>query len=119
MRITEQQYEYALARIEELLPLVDDNTPTNDKNAVELSVVSEMVLAYETEHYPMSKPTVSELISLSLEEHGLTQKELAAMIGVSTTRVNDFVSGKSLPTLPIASKLCKTLGISPAQMLQL
>jgi HTH-type transcriptional regulator/antitoxin HigA len=117
MRITKQQYEYALARIEELLPLVDDKTPTNDKNAIELSIVSEMVIAYETEHYPMSKPTVNELIKLSLEEQGLTQKEAATMIGVSPTRMNDFVSGKSLPSLPIASKLCVKLGISPALML--
>lgn len=37
-KITKEQYEFALARVEELLPLVDDNTPANDKNAVELSI---------------------------------------------------------------------------------
>jgi len=35
-KITKYQYEFALARIEELLPVVDDNTPANDKNAIEL-----------------------------------------------------------------------------------
>ena len=35
MEITKQQYEYALNRIEELLPLVTDETPASDKNAVE------------------------------------------------------------------------------------
>ena len=35
-KITKEQYEFALARIEELLPMVDDNTPANDRNAVEL-----------------------------------------------------------------------------------
>ena len=33
-KVTKEQYEFALARVEELLPLVDDNTPSNDKNAV-------------------------------------------------------------------------------------
>ena len=61
-------YEFALARVEELLPLVDDNTPANDKNAVELTLMSDIVIAYEKEHYPIEKPTVEELIKLSLEE---------------------------------------------------
>ena len=38
-KVTKEQYEFALARVEELLPLVDDNTPSNDKNAVELTVI--------------------------------------------------------------------------------
>ena len=37
-KITKEQYEFALARVEELLPLVDDSTPANDKSMVELSV---------------------------------------------------------------------------------
>lgn len=50
-KVTKEQYEFALARVEELLPLVDDNIPANDKNAVELSVMSDIVIAYEKEHY--------------------------------------------------------------------
>ena len=49
--ITDTQYEYALARIEELLPMVDDSTPVNDKNAVELSIMSELVIAYEKMYF--------------------------------------------------------------------
>ena len=36
-RITKEQYGFALNRIEELLPLVTDETPANDKNAIELT----------------------------------------------------------------------------------
>ena len=39
-KITKEKYEFALARIEELLPLVDDNTPANDRNAIELTNTS-------------------------------------------------------------------------------
>lgn len=67
-KITKEQYEFALERVEELLPLVDDNSPANDKDAVELSVMSDIVIAYEKEHYPIAKPTISELIELSLEK---------------------------------------------------
>lgn len=52
-KVSKEQYEFALIRIEELLPLVNDNTPANDKNAVELSVISDIVIAYEREHYPI------------------------------------------------------------------
>lgn len=53
MEISKQQYEYALSRIEELLPMVTDETPANDKNAVELTIVSDVVEAYEKDHYPI------------------------------------------------------------------
>ncbi len=51
-KVSKEQYEFALIRIEGLLPLVNDNTPANDKNAVELSIISDIVIAYEKEHYP-------------------------------------------------------------------
>ncbi len=117
--INKIQYKYALARIEELLPLVDDNAPTNDPRAMELSIMSEIVIAYEKEHYPIGKPSVADLIELSLEEKGMTQKQLATEIGVSPSRVNDYVSGRSEPTLKIARMICQILGISPSTMLGL
>ena len=46
-KITKQQYEFALARIEELLPMVDDNAPANDRNAVELTMMSDVVMGAE------------------------------------------------------------------------
>lgn len=99
------------------MPLVDDNTPANDKSAVELSLMSDIVIAYEKEHYPIDKPTVAELIELSLEEKGMTQKQLAREIGISPSRINDYVSGRSEPTLKIARLLCRILNIPPATML--
>ncbi|MDR1742710.1 MAG: helix-turn-helix domain-containing protein [Dysgonamonadaceae bacterium] len=116
-KITKEQYEFALSKVETLLPLVDDNTPSNDKKVVELSVMSDIVIAYEKAHYPIEKPTVSELIALSLKEKGLTQRELANNIGVSPSRVNDYISGRSEPTLKIARLLCIELNISPSAML--
>ena len=116
-KITKEQYEFALARIEELLSLVDDNTPANDRNAIELTMMSDVVTEYEKEHFPIGKPTVAQLIQLSLEEKHMSQKQLAAEIGVSTSRISDYVTGRAEPTLKIARLLCTTLGITPAAML--
>lgn len=119
MEISKQQYEYALERIEELLPLVSDETPAYDKNAVELTIVSDVVEAYENIHYPIAKPTIGELISLAIEERGMTQKQLAGELGVSPSRVSDYISGRAEPTLRIARALCLVLGIAPSAMLGL
>ncbi len=42
-KITKKQYEYALNRVEELLPVVDDSN-LNDPKAIELSLVSDVVI---------------------------------------------------------------------------
>ena len=117
MEISKQQYEYALNRIEELLPLVTDETPINDKNSIELTIVSDVVEAYEKIHYPIAKPTIGDLIRLSIEEKGMTQKELAQELGVSPSRVSDYISGRAEPTLRIARAICLILGIAPSAIL--
>lgn len=117
MKITKEQYEFALKKIEELHPLIDDNTPSNSEIAIEFSMVAEIVIAYEEEHFPIDKPTVAELIELYIEEKGLTQKQLAGEIGVSQSRISDYLSGRAEPTLKIARMLCQVLNIPPAAML--
>jgi HTH-type transcriptional regulator/antitoxin HigA len=49
----EIQYKALMERIEELLPLVTDETPLNDKNLVELELLSNLVADYEDKHYPI------------------------------------------------------------------
>jgi HTH-type transcriptional regulator/antitoxin HigA len=112
------QYQYALERIEDLLPLVSGEDP-NEEKAVELSIYSDIVIEYEKEHFPIEKPTPAELIQASLTEKQITQRELATQIGVSPSRISDYVSGRAEPTLRVASRLCLALGIAPAAMLGL
>ncbi len=119
MEITRQQYEFALARIEELLPVVDDQSSLNDRNSVELALLSEVVIEYESSHFPIEKPTIAELIDLALDERKMTQKDLAKEIGVSPSRINDFITGRAEPSLRIAKRLCLTLGITASAMMGL
>ncbi len=50
-KISEEKYKFALKRIEELLPLVNDDTPANDPSTIELSLMSDIVIEYEKKHY--------------------------------------------------------------------
>lgn len=111
------RYEYALQRVEDLLPLVGENMPANNPLAMELAIMSDAVIAYEKKYYPMGKPTPAQLIQLSLEEKGMSQKQLAEEIGVSPSRINDYVTGRAEPTLRVARLLCTALGIAPALLL--
>lgn len=95
-----------------------DETQANAPEAIELALMSDIVEAYEKKHFPIGKPTVSELIELSLQEKNMSQKQLASEIGVSPSRINDYVAGRSEPTLKIARLLCRVLDITPAAMLQ-
>ena len=49
----------------------------------------------------------------------MTQKQLAEKIGVSPSRVSDYISGRAEPTLRVARAICMILGIAPAAMLGL
>ena len=49
---TEKQYKAACSRIEELLKVVSNDTPTDDKNFLELDLISDLVADYEEEHFP-------------------------------------------------------------------
>ena len=55
-KMTEDQYNRALARVEELLPLVDDNTPRTDPLSVELEQLSNLVADYSEENFSIGKP---------------------------------------------------------------
>lgn len=110
--ITENIYNMALARIEELLPIVTDETPTNDVRSVELCLMSDIVEEYEKTYFPIAKPDFKEVIKLRLEENNMQKKTLAQKIGVSPSRVSEYLSGKSEPTLKVAGAICKTLNIN-------
>lgn len=107
----ETAYKAAMERIEELLPLVDDNTPTSDKNLIELDLLSSLVSEYEDEHYPIRQPSLVDVIKLRMYEMGLNQSKLSELLGVSPSRVSDFLTGRSEPTLNVARKISKTLNI--------
>jgi HTH-type transcriptional regulator / antitoxin HigA len=116
--ITEKMYREAEARIEELLPLADDNTPKNDPNLIELNKASEIVEAYEQEHFPIGTPTLKEVIELRMFEMKLKQKYLAQLLGTSTSRIIEYLNGKRDITIEIARALYKKLNIDSDIILQ-
>lgn len=110
-KITESIYNMALSRIEELLPMVTEKTSVDDPKSVELCFMSDIVEEYEKLHFPISKPDFKEVIKLRLEEENIQKKVFAEQIGVSPSRVSEYLSGKAEPTLKVAGAICRTLNI--------
>lgn len=108
---TKEQYDWAVAKVEELLPLVDDNTPENDPNLIELNLLSNLVADYSEEHFSLEEPSLADVLRLRMYEMGLSQKALSELLGVSPSRLSNFLTGKSEPTMPVARTICKRLNI--------
>jgi len=51
---TETAYRAAMKRIDELLKVVNNSTPVDDPNYLELNMISDLVAEYEEIYYPIN-----------------------------------------------------------------
>ena len=51
------------------------------------------------------------------ENKGLSQKDLADLIGVSNSRISNWEQGINRPNADIVADICKALNISPSELL--
>ena len=107
----EVEHNAICQRIEELFPLVDDNTPLTDRNLIELNLLSGLVEEYEDEHYPIKTPSLADVIKLRMYEMGINQTKLSELLGVSPSRISDYLTGRSEPTLKVAREISRKLNI--------
>lgn len=113
----EKQYQGALKRVEELMMTLPEDTPKDDPAMIELELLGNLVADYDEEHYPVGQPSLIDTIKLRMYEMGLSQAGLAKLIGVSPSRICDYLSGKSEPTLKIGRIISQKLNISPSIIL--
>lgn len=107
----EKQYNAACNRIEELLKVVNNTTSADDYNYIELDLISNLVADYEEEYDPIKAPSLTETIKLRMYEMNLTQTALSQLLGVSPSRISDYLTGRSEPTLKIAREINQKLHI--------
>ena len=115
----EKQYKAMMARIDELFFETDENTPAEDPSLQELDLLSALVEEYENEHYPIEPPTLPETMNERLAENNWSQKEMAAVLGITAPRLSAILSGKANPTFEQARIIASRLNIDPAIVLAL
>jgi len=113
----ERQYKAACERIEELLKKVGNNTPTDDKNFIELDLLSDLVADYEETFFPVKEPILADVIKLRMYEMGINQMKLSELLEISPSRVSEYLTGKSEPTLQIARNISRKLNINASVVL--
>jgi len=114
---TEQDYNAIVERVEELLQNPDNIENKNAKGHVELNLLSDLVAEYEERNYAVKKITLVEVLKLRMAEMELNQKRLSELLGVSTSRVSEYLNGKSEPTLKVAREISVKLGIEASIVL--
>ena len=91
--------ERAFARLEELW-----GAEAGSAEAAELEVLSILIEKYEDEHFPVAFSDPIEAILFSLEQRGLTRRDLEPLIG-SSGRVSEVLNRKRGLSLPMIRKL--------------
>lgn len=115
--MTEIQYKVACERIEELLQIVGNETHEHDRNFIELDFLSDAVADYEEKHFPLKTPSLQDVIKLRMYEMGISQVKLSEILNVSPSRVSEYLTGKSEPTLKVAREISKRLEIDASIVL--
>src|SRR5437868_529110 len=104
---TERDYKAALKRIDELVSLdPKEGTAAFD----ELDLISTLVEAYESIHYPIEAPDPVKAVQYIMEEKGLTQKDLVKYFNGSKSLVSAFLSGKKELSKSVIKSLHRELG---------
>lgn len=110
----DQQYDDALARVYELMQM---DIIENSAIADELEVLSILVKEYELNHYPMLSPNPLEAIKFRLDQMGMTEKQLADILGYRS-RKSEILSGKRKLSLAMIRKLNEVLRIPAGVLIQ-
>ncbi|MEX0997431.1 MAG: helix-turn-helix domain-containing protein [Flavobacteriaceae bacterium] len=109
---TEQDYEQALKRLEQIFHAEID-TPEGD----EAEVLSILIEKYEDDHYPIEMPDPIEAIKFRMEQMGMKQKDLAEIVGFNS-RVSEILNKKRKLTLDMIRKLNTSLHIPTEVLVQ-
>lgn len=108
----EEDYRKAL---KELSRVFHSKEGTTDGDLLE--VLSVLVADYEDEHYPIPPSDPIEAIKFRMEQQGLSQSDLANIIGYNS-RVSEILNRKRRLTLPMIRKLSKSLQIDAGTLVQ-
>jgi HTH-type transcriptional regulator/antitoxin HigA len=103
---TEDDYDVALSRIEELMDL-----EPNSEVVAEMELLATLVEVYEAKVYPMPDVDPIDAIRFRMEQQELKQKDLIPFIG-SKSKVSEVLSGKRSLSISMIRKLHEGLGIS-------
>ena len=109
---TKKDYEQAMLRLENLFD-AKKGTSRGD----ELEILSLLVEKYEDEKFPIDLPDPIEAIKFRMEQSGLTQTDLADIVG-QNSRASEILSRKRKLSLEMIRQLHKKWRIPTEVLVQ-
>ena len=109
---TEAEYEAALARIDDLLG-AEPYSPEDE----ELDRISNLVVRYEDEHYPIENPAPDALVEVLLDQKIVTREQLLPLVG-SSADLDAILAGQKEITLELARLLHEHYDVTVAELLE-
>lgn len=105
-----EEYERMVALMDSLLAATgdDEDHPLSDL----LDLVGDVVEKYEREHYAIEAASPKDALRFLMDERGLKQEDLAAL--VQQSNLSAILAGKRKISATLAAKLGKFFGISAA-----
>ena len=106
----EREYDLAIKRLNALL----DEIGNNERHPLYglLDTLGTLIQVYEEEHHPIPECSGAEMLQFLMEEHGLTQSDLAE-VG-SQGVVSELLNGKRQLNVRQIRILAKRFQVSPA-----
>ena len=111
---TEVDYQAALKLVE---PYFDSDPEPDSDEGAHFEALIALIMAYEAKHFPMLPPDPIEAIKFSMEQQGLTSRDLEPMIG-SRGRVSEVLSGKRRLSMAMVWRLHEGLGIAAETLIR-
>lgn len=111
---TDEQYRVFLAEVERLAER--DPDPGSDEGA-RLEVLAKLVEDYEKQRFPFAKPDPIDAILFRMEQEGLRQKDVAALLG-GKNRASEVLSRKRPLSLAMIRALHAKLGLPASLLIQ-
>ena len=121
---SEEEYRQVMERVETYLQKSTVQGGSHTLSAAEKEELSRLSLLAEAWEdniplMPIRQPqTLTEMIQLKMYERKLKQKDLAALLGISATRLSEVLQGKRKVNMDLAKRLYTALNIDPGFILE-
>lgn len=121
---SEEEYRQVMEQIETYLQKSTTQGSSHTLSAAEKEELHRLSLLAEAWEdiiplMPIRQPqTLTEMIQLKMYERKLKQKDLAALLGISATRLSEVLQGKRKVNMDLAKRLYSVLNIDPGFILE-
>ena len=77
----------------------------------EIAAQARIIQEYERSHFPIPEPDPIDALRFRMDQEGIDRKSLAALLGVSSGRISEILSGQRPLSITMIRTLHRTLGI--------